>query len=231
MPEKTKKMKTMTRNNQQQYKTAKTLGRITFLFFYFFILLFFSTSCSEDDGDTDEFENWQQRNEAFFASLADSMMLNPSQWVKYKNYSLDEQTLGKTTDYIYAKVITRGEGTESPMYTDSVRVSYQGRLIPSVSYPEGFVFDGTVYKNEPYDDRTNATVKLLISQTADGFATALLHMHRGDYWRVFIPSDLAYGDNGNGNTIPGHSVIIFDLTLHDFASAGEPMAVWSARRR
>lgn len=220
----------MTRNNQQQYRTAKTLGRTAFLVFYSFIFLFLTASCSEDDGDVNEFDNWQQRNEAFFASLADSMMLAPSQWVKYKNYSLDEQTLGKTTDYIYAKVITRGNDTESPMYTDSARVSYQGRLIPSVSYPDGFVFDGTVYKNEPYDDRTNATAKLLISQMSDGFATALLHMHRGDHWRVFIPSDLAYGDNGNGGTIPGHSVLIFEITLHDFAPAGEPMPVWSSRR-
>ena len=48
-------------------------------------------------------------------------------------------------------------------------------------------------------------------------------MHRGDYWRIYIPSSLGYGDSGSGSTIPGHSVLIFDLTLIDFSPVGEAM--------
>jgi FKBP-type peptidyl-prolyl cis-trans isomerase FklB len=66
----------------------------------------------------------------------------------------------------------------------------------------------------------------------DGYTTALLHMHRGDYWRVFIPADLAYGEGGNSSgSIPGYSVVIFDLTLIDFSPVGQVMPVWSVRRR
>lgn len=186
------------------------------------------SACSESDDEAGEFDNWQQRNEAYFATLSDSLRANPGAWRKLKCYALDESTEGKTTDYIYVKVVKQGDGTESPMFTDSVRVSYQGRLIPSVTYPAGFVFDGTVYGN--YDDRTNATTRQKLSAMIDGYATALLHMHRGDHWRVYIPADLAYGKAGSGTTIPGYSVVIFDLTLIDFSSAGQTMPVWSARR-
>ena len=184
-------------------------------------------SCSESDDEEGEFDNWQQRNETYFASLADSMRQAPAQWVRFKNYSLDQQTEGCATDYIYAKVLQRGNGTDSPMYTDSVRVSYQGRLIPSATYPQGFVFDGTVYGR--YDAATNSTACQKLSLMIDGYVTALLHMHRGDYWRVYIPSDLAYGATGS-SSIPGYSVVIFDLTLIDYSSAGQTMPAWSARR-
>ena len=186
------------------------------------------TACGEETEDEGEFANWQQRNEVFFASLSDSLNRNPSQWVRYKCYSLDETVEGDASDYIYAKVIHSGTETDSPMFTDSIRVSYQGRLIPSATYPQGYPFDGTV--NGTYSDKTNSTARLLLSQMIDGYVTALLHMHRGDYWRVYIPSALAYGDTGNGGTIPGHSVVVFDVTLIDFSPVGEVMPRWSARR-
>jgi len=203
--------------------------RIVILLFYLFAFLLFPTSCSESEGDEGEFSNWQQRNEVYFASLADSLRANPAKWLRLKSYTLDETSEGKQTDYIYAKIITAGEGTDSPMFTDSVRVSYQGRLIPSGTYPEGYVFDGTVYGR--YNQATNATARQSLLSMIDGYATALLHMHRGDHWRVYIPSELAYGDSGNSSgSIPGYSVVIFDLTLIDFSSAGQTMPVWSARR-
>ena len=186
------------------------------------------SSCSESDDEEGEYANWQQRNEQFFNSLADSMKQAPTQWFRYKCYSLCDTIEGKPTDYIYAKVIKSGDATSgSPMATDSVRVSYEGRLIPSASYPKGYIFDGTVYGK--YDPSTNYFASMLLSQTVDGYVTALLHMHRGDYWRIYIPSSLGYGSNSQ-NAIPAHSVLIFDLTLLDFAPVGEALPVWSSRR-
>jgi len=166
----------------------------------------------------------------YFASLADSLRANPDKWMRFKSYTLDEASEGKQTDYIYVKVVNAGDDADSPMFTDSVRVSYQGRLIPSATYPEGYVFDGTVYGQ--YSQTTNATARQSLQTMIDGYTTALLHMHRGDHWRVYIPSELAYGDNGNSSgSIPAYSVVIFDLTLIDFSPVGQVMPVWSSRRR
>ena len=59
----------------------------------------------------------------------------------------------------------------------------------------------------------------------DGFATALQRMHVGDYWRVYIPSELAYGESGN-SSVPGYSLLIFDLILIDYTSAGTALNPW-----
>lgn len=198
-----------------------------------FSLLFlsFTLACSEEDATEDEYANWQQRNEVYFASLQDSLERNPAQWQRIKNYSFDDavEAVEPSSDYIYVKVISSGTETDSPAYTDSVRVIYQGRLIPTTSYPEGLVFDGTVYGE--FTPATSATSKQLVSRMIEGYATALQHMHRGDYWRVYIPSDLGYGSTGSGSTIPGYSTIIFDLMLIDFAPMGEALPVWSSRQR
>ncbi|MBR1415914.1 MAG: FKBP-type peptidyl-prolyl cis-trans isomerase [Prevotella sp.] len=195
------------------------------------LFLSFTLACSEEDATEDEYANWQERNEAFFASLQDSLQRNPAQWQRFKNYSFDEtvETMGPSSDYIYVKVISSGAETTSPAFTDSVRVIYQGRLIPTASYPEGKIFEGTVYGQ--FSPATSATAKQLVSRMIEGYATALQHMHRGDYWRVYIPSELGYGSTGSGSSIPAYSTIIFDLMLIDFAPTGETLPVWSSRQR
>ena len=182
-------------------------------------------SCSESEDDPNEFENWEVRNREFFASLEDSLKQNPAQWHKLKSYSKNPSTsTGSNTDYIYYKVITTGyetNETESPLYNDSVLVSYQGRLLPTTSYPEGYVFDSTVYGK--YDLRTNATAKFQISTgLINGFSTALLRMHRFDTWRIYIPYTLGYGTTASG-TIQPYSTLIFDVTLYDFSANGTPL--------
>ena len=198
----------------------------------------FFTSCSEETEQSNEFENWKARNEAFVVSLEDSLSANASQWKKIKNYSLDENSEGAVGDYIYAKVISSSGATTSPMLTDSLRISYEGRLIPSASYPKGYIFDRTTYGT--YNNATNAATKfVMVSNGSEalisGWITALLHMHRGDHWRVYIPYQLAYEDKDKTNssgiiTIPAYSTLIFDITLIDFSPIGEVMPSWSARQ-
>ena len=60
----------------------------------------------------------------------------------------------------------------------------------------------------------------------DGYATVLQHMHRDDYWRIYIPYQLGYGETDNGS-VPAYSVLIFDLTLIDFSPVGTVMRPWS----
>jgi len=185
-------------------------------------------SCSEDSGTEDEYTNWQERNEGFFASLTDSLGKDPGAWRRIKKFSLDPQTEGLATDYIYVKVIESSGQTERPTYTDSVRCCYQGRVIPTTSYPKGYVFDGTVYGT--YSIKTNATSKMKLSTLVVGMQTAMQHMHRGDYWRVYIPYTLGYGTQDlTSSGIPPYSTLIFDVTLVDFSPAGQAMPVWRSR--
>ena len=185
-------------------------------------------SCSESDEVVDEeFDNWQVRNEAYFATLEDSLSRGGSAWKKIKTFTKDELMLTANTDYIYIKVLEQGTGTTSPLYTDSVRVSYLGRLIPTVSYPQGYVFDKT-YEGS-YNRSTTGIVDNVVSNFRDGFATALQHMHQGDRWRVFIPYQLGYGTS-DYLSIPAYSVMIFDVVLIDFVSGSESLKPWASRQ-
>ena len=197
-------------------------GWVKVLPFYLFTLLPLFTSCSEEASEEEEYANWKERNVQFLASLVNDS-LKQHNWQRIKLFSLDPTTEGAASDYIYVKKISYGNGTETPIYTDSVRVVYQGRIIPSKSYPKGFVFDGTVFGE--YSVKTAYTTRQLVSNTILGYATALQNMHKGDYWRVYIPSELGYGTSGY-STIPGYSVLVFDLTLLDFSPVGETMKPW-----
>ena len=180
------------------------------------------SSCSEEASEEEEYANWKERNEQYLASLVNDSLSQPG-WQRIKKFSLDPDVEGSISDYVYVKEIQKGEGTESPCFTDSVRVVYQGRLIPSKSYPNGYMFDKTV--EGAYSVKTGYTRCQLVSGTLTGYATSLQKMHKGDYWRVYIPSELAYGTSGY-STVPGYSVLVFDLTLLDFSPVGEAMKPW-----
>ena len=135
----------------------------------------------------------------------------------------------KSGDCIYVKILEEkkpGE-TESPMFNDSVRISYEGRLMPTkqplngTKFEDGKVFDTTVYG--AYDARTNATVRFKVSGLVNGFATAMLHMHRGETWLVYIPYSLGYGSSVSNSLIPAYSTLIFKVTLHEFAREGKAL--------
>jgi len=189
------------------------------------------SSCSEtDDEEDNEYANWEERNAAYQSDIVAKCLANSDgQWIRLKSCYKDQSSEGGIGDYVYVHIQESGDTDgDSPMATDSVRVSYQGRLIPTKSYPEGFVFDGTVYG--AYSSKTNATRRFLASGLLEGWTTALLHMHRGDYWRLYIPYEMGYGNSGNSDaSIPGYSFLVFDLTLVDFSPIGQAMPVWSAR--
>jgi len=186
-----------------------------------------SCSDSDDEDSTDEYANWQQRNEAFFNTMEDSLRSNPNAWKKIKSFTKDATSAGNVTDYIYAHVLTEGSSTVSPMYTDTVRISYRGRLIPTASYPEGYVFDQTYTGS--FSWQTTSVSDASVSGFVDGFTTALLYMHIGDRWRIYIPQQLGYKTSTGGNgVIPAYSTLTFDLALIDIATSDHQLPKWNA---
>ncbi len=95
-------------------------------------------------------------------------------------------------------VLKEGNGVK-PDSTDQVTVHYTGRLI------DGKVFDSSVERGEP------ATFAL--NQVIPGWTEGLQLMSEGSKYRLFIPSELAYGEKGAGSDILPNSALIFDVEL------------------
>ena len=184
------------------------------------------SSCSEETAEDNEFENWTARNDAFLADVVNDS-LQKTGWMRIQKYSLgDSIKSDNPRDYVYVKVVEQGKGKGCPAFTDSVRVAYQGRLIPSASYPQGKFFDKGTSNGGTFSLATASTTRMKLSGTVNGFATALQQMHIGDYWRIYVPSDLGYGDSGSGTAVPGGSLLVFDLVLVDYSPLGTVMKPW-----
>lgn len=185
-------------------------------------------SCSEDDDTIVEFPNWQEANTEYFSKIYATAKANADgSWKVFKTWSKQDTIPGEYTDYIAVKVLEEGTGSGCPMYTDSVRIHFRGRLIPSTSYSEGFVFSQT-YTGE-FNRETCTPVSGLVSNYIDGFCTAVQHMHVGDHWRVYMPYQLAYGESDSDN-IPGYSLLIYDIYLSGYYRPGTPTTPWRARQ-
>ena len=180
------------------------------------------SSCSEEDDIVDEFPNWQATNEAFVDHLTDSVNKlladNPlrTDWKRLKSWSKLNSEAGTNADYILVKVLESSQETNAsnPLYTDSVAVHYQGRLLPSTSYTEGYVFDQSYYGN--FNFELSRPTKMKLSELIDGFVTAVLNMQRGDRWLVYIPYQLGYGASSSNSAVPSYSTLVFDIALADF---------------
>ena len=174
-------------------------------------------ACSEENNTAEEFPNWQQKNENYFNALYADVSKGLSSydsWKILRKWSLQDDVTASASDHIVVRVIENGEGTETPLYTDSVAVIYSGRLLPSTSYPTGYVFDKS-YVGE-FHPQTAKARGFRISGLIDGFSTALQYMKKGDRWEIYVPANLGYGALGSSSAgIPGHSVLIFDMMLVD----------------
>lgn len=180
------------------------------------------SSCSEEDDIVDEFPNWQATNEAFVDHLTDSVNKlladNPlrTDWKRLKSWSKLNSEAGTNADYILVKVLESSQETNAskPLYTDSVAVHYQGRLLPSTNYAEGYVFDQSYYGN--FNPELSRPTRMKLSELIDGFVTAVLNMQRGDRWLVYIPYQLGYGASSSNSAVPSYSTLVFDIALADF---------------
>ena len=114
----------------------------------------------------------------------------------------DEDGVETTASGLQYKVITPGEGP-SPTATDTALVKYEGRL------RDGTVFDA------------NEQAPMPVGGVVPGFSEALQLMQKGGEYRIWIPSELAYGGASPSENLPPDSLLICDVTLLDFISAAQ----------
>jgi FKBP-type peptidyl-prolyl cis-trans isomerase FklB len=98
------------------------------------------------------------------------------------------------------KVIRPGSGP-SPRATDQVVVHYRGKLL------DGTQFDSSYDRGQPATFGVNQVIK--------GWTEALQLMNTGAQWELYIPSELAYGSRGAGQSIPPNSTLIFEVELQE----------------
>jgi FKBP-type peptidyl-prolyl cis-trans isomerase len=100
-------------------------------------------------------------------------------------------------DGLQYKILTDGNG-EIPGPDDTVTVNYRGTFI------DGTEFDSSYKHGKPAQFRAGGVIH--------GWAEALTHMKVGSKWRLFIPAELAYGENGS-RAIPPNAALIFEIEL------------------
>lgn len=190
------------------------------------------SSCSENVDDDNEFKNWQKVNDDYFdniyVSALSSSTMGDRSWRVFRTWSKEESAATHSYDNVVVNVLQEGSGSGCPIYSDSVMVHYTGRLLPSPSYPDGYIFDQSYYGD--YNPDTSTPAKFQVSGLVDGFSTALMHMHIGDHWRIYIPYQLAYGTVPSGS-IPAYSTLVFDVTLVAYCHTGSSLPTFKSKKK
>ena len=217
------------------------------------LLVFFATTtfvaCSEDDEEWDPYYSWKVRNDAWFQTVVDSARKAEAEardiygddweehceWRKFKSLMKShDYDSGCTTDSIYVRIVERGDGNYSPLWTDTVRMSYRGWMMPSVYKlynKDNLLVDSLrqeVFSQTYYNEYNEATAMpgvYGLTSLVEGFSTALQYMVAGDDWFVYVPYALAYGSTATG-TIPAYSTLVWRIHLNAVYEAGSGVPDW-----
>ena len=106
-------------------------------------------------------------------------------------------------DGLQYEILTKGTGP-MPTAQDTVKANYIGTLL------DGKEFDNSYKRGQP--------LVIPVSGVIKGWTEALQLMPVGSKWKLYIPSDLAYGDRGAGGVIPGGATLIFTIELLDIVN-------------
>jgi FKBP-type peptidyl-prolyl cis-trans isomerase len=96
-------------------------------------------------------------------------------------------------------LITKPGTGARPQLADSVQIHIKGYL------PTGTLFEDTYARNKPLRTKPSSLIQ--------GMREPLQIMPAGSVWRIFIPSTLAYGEQGVQGIIPPYSAVVFDIEL------------------
>lgn len=139
-------------------------------------------------------------NEFFMKLQQEKMKINKKAGEEFLNINRHKAGVVELPSGLQYQVLQKGNG-EKPKATDKVKCHYHGTLI------NGTVFDSSIERGQP--------AVFGVNQVIPGWVEALQLMEVGSKWRLFIPSNLAYGEHGAGEMIEPNSTLIFDVELLD----------------
>lgn len=144
------------------------------------------------------YDEAKQVVQEYFTNLqAKAGEMNAKAGKEYLANNAKEEGVKVTKSGLQYLVVKEGNG-KKPGPNDVVTVHYTGRLI------DGTVFDSSVERGEP--------ATFAVGQVIPGWVEGLQLMSEGSAYRLFIPSELAYGEHGTGPIQP-NSTLIFDVQL------------------
>ena len=139
-------------------------------------------------------------NEYFIKLQKEKMEINKKAGEEFLHINKGRAGVVELPTGLQYQVLKQGNGAK-PSATDKVKCHYHGTLI------NGTVFDSSVQRGQP--------AVFGVNQVIPGWVEALQLMPVGSKWRLFIPSNLAYGEHGAGEMIEPNSTLIFDVELLD----------------
>ena len=151
------------------------------------------TSCGGNSSTSAE-----NNNEVAIDNTQEVIKDNKTIGLEFLEQNAKNDSVVQTESGLQYMVLKEGNGAK-PGPTDMVTVHYTGKLI------DGTVFDSSVERGEP------ATFPL--NKVIPGWTEGLQLMSEGSQYRLFIPSELAYGEKGAGDQILPNSTLIFDVEL------------------
>ena len=154
--------------------------------------------CPVSDADMNEaFAAINEQMKAKHAEKAKAMSAEGDKFLA-ENAKRDEVTV--TASGLQYEVIKTGEG-DKPEASSTVRTHYHGTLI------DGTVFDSSYERGQAAEFPVGGVIK--------GWTEALQMMNCGSKWRLYVPYNLAYGEQGAGGVIGPFTTLIFDVELID----------------
>ena len=149
---------------------------------------------------TAAFQEISQRMQAQEAEKAKEMTGEGDAFLA-ENAKRDEVTV--TASGLQYEVMVAGDG-EKPSASSTVRTHYHGTLI------DGTVFDSSVDRGEPAEFPVNGVIA--------GWTEALQMMPVGSKWKLSLPYNLAYGEQGAGGAIGPYATLVFEVELLDIVA-------------
>ncbi len=140
-----------------------------------------------------------ERKKAEFIAKREKLALeNKSEGGKFLQENASADGVKTTKSGLEYKVLKAGDGVK-PTLNDVVKVNYEGKLLNDT------VFDSSYKRGQPVSFPLNSVIP--------GWQEGLQLMPVGSKYRLFIPSKLAYGEQGAGNVIGPNAVLTFDVEL------------------
>lgn len=146
---------------------------------------------------------FQEISAAMQAKQAEQSKELSAEGEKFLAENRKKEGVTTTESGLQYEIITEGKG-EKPSKSSTVKTHYHGTLI------DGTVFDSSVQRSTPAEFPVGGVIA--------GWTEALQMMPVGSKWRLFVPYQLAYGEQGAGGSIKPYTTLIFEVELLDIVS-------------